>query len=178
LPRYTSYPTAPHFSSAVGPDTYAEWLKGIPIHANASLYLHVPFCRSMCWYRGCHTSVARREEPIAVYAGALRCEIDLVSSQADRRIQVDHIHFGGGTPTIMSPELSLIFSSFGNSSTACGPWRTNVSRSAGEMRSSCANSSSSRSRISRISCLCLRQLAEASMSLLIIGCDLICGSVI
>ncbi len=104
LPRYTSYPTAPHFSTAIGPDTYAEWLKAIPQHASTSLYLHVPFCRSMCWYCGCHTSVSRRDEPIAVYAAALRCEIDLVSRQIDRRIQVDHIHFGGGTPTIMAPE--------------------------------------------------------------------------
>jgi len=104
LPRYTSYPTAPHFSSTVGPDSYGEWLQAIPPRAIASLYLHVPFCRAMCWYCGCHTSVARRDQPIAVYVSALRCEIDLVSSQIDRRLQVDHIHFGGGTPTIMAPD--------------------------------------------------------------------------
>ncbi len=104
LPRYTSYPTAPHFCGAIGPETYAGWLKAIPRHASASLYLHVPFCRSMCWYCGCHTSVARRDEPIAVYTSALRSEIDLVSRQIDRRIKVGHIHFGGGTPTIMAPE--------------------------------------------------------------------------
>lgn len=104
LPRYTSYPTAPHFSDAIGPKTYAEWLKAIPQHATASLYLHVPFCRAMCWYCGCHTSVARRDEPIAVYASALRCEIELVSRQIDRRLKVDHVHFGGGTPTVMTPE--------------------------------------------------------------------------
>ena len=66
LPRYTSYPTAPHFSAAIGPATYAEWLAAIPPNACASLYLHVPFCRSMCWYCGCHTTVARRDDPIAV----------------------------------------------------------------------------------------------------------------
>jgi oxygen-independent coproporphyrinogen-3 oxidase len=104
LPRYTSYPTAPHFSSGIGPETYADWLKALPPRASASLYLHVPFCRSMCWYCGCHTQVARRDEPIAVYASALRCEIDLVSKAIGRRIKVDHIHFGGGTPTIMAPE--------------------------------------------------------------------------
>jgi oxygen-independent coproporphyrinogen-3 oxidase len=103
LPRYTSYPTAPHFSGGIGPETCAEWLREFPPHASASLYLHVPFCRSMCWYCGCHTSVARRDEPIAVYASALRCEIDLVSKTIDRCIKVDHIHFGGGTPTIMTP---------------------------------------------------------------------------
>ena len=104
LPRYTSYPTAPHFSSAVGPATHAEWLRAIPARATASLYLHVPFCRSMCWYCGCNTTVARRDEPIAVYESALRCEIDLVARYIDRRISVSHIHFGGGTPTILTPE--------------------------------------------------------------------------
>jgi oxygen-independent coproporphyrinogen-3 oxidase len=104
LPRYTSYPTAPHFSAAIGPDIHAGWLKTIPSNASASLYLHVPFCRAMCWYCGCHTSVARRDEPIALYAAVLRREIDLVSQQVGRRLKVDHVHFGGGTPTIMAPE--------------------------------------------------------------------------
>ncbi len=104
LPRYTSYPTAPHFSAAIGPDTYGEWLAAIPHQASASLYLHVPFCRAMCWYCGCHTTVARRDEPIAVYESALRCEIELVTRRLDRRMRVEHIHFGGGTPTIMAPE--------------------------------------------------------------------------
>jgi len=105
LPRYTSYPTAPHFSAGIGAETYAEWLKAIPRHTSASLYLHVPFCREMCWYCGCHTQIASRDEPISVYAAALRCEFDLASRQIERRIEVEHIHFGGGTPTIMAPEL-------------------------------------------------------------------------
>ena len=92
------------FFGRIGPGTYAEWLKAIPQHASTSLYLHVPFCRKMCWYCGCNTSVVRRDDPIAVYASALRCEIELVSRQIDRRIKVEHIHFGGGTPTIMAPE--------------------------------------------------------------------------
>ena len=104
LPRYTSYPTAPHFSGAIGPTTYAKWLKAIPKAATGSLYFHVPFCRAMCWYCGCHTTVARRDQPIAVYEQALRCEIDLVSRQIDGRLAVEHVHFGGGTPTIMSPQ--------------------------------------------------------------------------
>jgi oxygen-independent coproporphyrinogen III oxidase len=104
LPRYTSYPTAPHFSDAIGRETYADWLKAIPQHATASLYLHVPFCRSMCWYCGCHTTVAKRDEPIEVYEAALSCEIELVSRRIERRMKVDHVHFGGGTPTIMAPE--------------------------------------------------------------------------
>jgi oxygen-independent coproporphyrinogen-3 oxidase len=104
LPRYTSYPTAPHFSPAVGPLTYADWLRAIPAQATASLYLHVPFCRSMCWYCGCNTMVAKHDEPIAVYESALRCEIDMVARRIGRRLPVGHIHFGGGTPTVMAPE--------------------------------------------------------------------------
>lgn len=104
LPRYTSYPTAPHFSTAIGPGIYAEWLRAIPPKATASLYLHVPFCRSMCWYCGCHTTVAKRDQPIADYESALRGEINQVVRQIGRRIKVEHIHFGGGTPTIMTPE--------------------------------------------------------------------------
>jgi oxygen-independent coproporphyrinogen-3 oxidase len=104
LPRYTSYPTAPHFSAGIVGGDYAQWLEATPHHATASLYLHVPFCRQMCWYCGCHTTVARRDEPIAVYEAALRCEVDLVTQQVGRRLKVAHIHFGGGTPTIMAPQ--------------------------------------------------------------------------
>ena len=104
LPRYTSYPTAPHFSPAIGPDTYARWLAELPAGASASLYLHVPFCREMCWYCGCHTQIVRRDELIAGYQRTLRNEIALAAETIGRRIKVEHIHFGGGTPTIMAPE--------------------------------------------------------------------------
>ena len=49
-PRYTSYPTAPHFAAAVGPDTYAAWLAELPPSQALSLYLHVPFCDSLCYF--------------------------------------------------------------------------------------------------------------------------------
>lgn len=104
LPRYTSYPTAPHFSPAVGADPYGEWLKALPSNLSASLYLHVPFCKEMCWYCGCHTQIVRREEPVAAYEAALRAEVELVTGKIGRRMTVEHIHFGGGTPTIMAPE--------------------------------------------------------------------------
>ncbi|OAF08443.1 coproporphyrinogen III oxidase [Bradyrhizobium centrolobii] len=104
LPRYTSYPTAPHFSRAIGADTYATWLAEIPTNASASLYLHVPFCREMCWYCGCHTQIVRRDGLIAAYQRTLGSEIELVAATVGRRIKVEHIHFGGGTPTIMAPE--------------------------------------------------------------------------
>jgi oxygen-independent coproporphyrinogen-3 oxidase len=103
LPRYTSYPTAPQFSSAVSQDDYAGWLRTLPEGTTVSLYLHVPFCRSMCWYCGCHTTITRLDAPILDYLAVLRREIDLVADRIARPLPVRHIHFGGGTPTVMEP---------------------------------------------------------------------------
>jgi oxygen-independent coproporphyrinogen-3 oxidase len=103
LPRYTSYPTAPHFKPA-DDGLYRQWLAALPEGTAASLYLHVPFCRSMCWYCGCHTTITARDEPIARYLGALQAEIDLVAETLPGRIGARHVHFGGGTPTLMRPD--------------------------------------------------------------------------
>ena len=67
LPRYTSYPTAPQFSNAIGHEAYGTGWRPWRVGTSASLYFHVPFCRSMCWYCGCHTKIAPRYEPIAEY---------------------------------------------------------------------------------------------------------------
>jgi oxygen-independent coproporphyrinogen-3 oxidase len=104
LPRYTSYPTAPHFSPAIGESDYRGWLGSLSPRQPASIYLHVPFCRSMCWYCGCHTSVTKKDDPIAVYTSGLRTEAVLVAETIGHRLPISHIHFGGGTPTIMTPE--------------------------------------------------------------------------
>jgi oxygen-independent coproporphyrinogen-3 oxidase len=107
LPRYTSYPTAPHFTAAVGPGHYAEWLSGVGAAALGSLYVHVPFCRRMCWYCGCNTNVALRDEPVVAYAQTLRQEIALVRARIGRNLTLAHIHFGGGTPTILDADEFL-----------------------------------------------------------------------
>jgi oxygen-independent coproporphyrinogen III oxidase len=104
LPRYTSYPTAPNFTDEVSAAIHGDWLSSIEKSATTSLYLHVPFCRSMCWYCGCHTTVAQRDAPIADYLTVLRREIELVSAKLLRPLAVRHVHFGGGTPTIITPE--------------------------------------------------------------------------
>lgn len=103
LPRYTSYPTAPHFSDAVTAQSYEGWLAALPSSVKASLYLHVPFCRSMCWYCGCHTTITPRDEPIENYVDIMRREVDLVARTLAAPLTVQHIHFGGGTPTIIEP---------------------------------------------------------------------------
>jgi len=103
LPRYTSYPPSPEFSPSVGSDTYAGWLSSLPPDTPASLYLHIPFCRSMCWYCGCHTTITAKDQPVVEYLDVLRREIDLVVTRAPQPLQVDRVHFGGGTPTIVAP---------------------------------------------------------------------------
>jgi oxygen-independent coproporphyrinogen-3 oxidase len=103
LPRYTSYPTAPHFSPAVSASQYGAWLGSLDTGATGSLYLHVPFCRSMCWYCGCHTTITRHDAPIVDYLAVMQREIEAVAERLGRRLPVRHIHFGGGTPTIMTP---------------------------------------------------------------------------
>ena len=102
LPRYTSYPTAPKFSSDIGAPDYAGWIKGIGA-GTTSLYLHIPFCRSMCWYCGCHTTITEKDQPILDYLDILKREIGMVATHAGNALDVREIHFGGGTPTIIDP---------------------------------------------------------------------------
>lgn len=99
VPRYTSYPTAPHFTAAVEPDSYAQWLRSLPAGTPLSLYLHVPFCASLCLFCACHTTVVRRQEPLLGYGESLIQEIRLVARHLGRRLPVQHVHWGGGTPT-------------------------------------------------------------------------------
>lgn len=102
VPRYTSYPTAPHFHAGVTADTYIGWLAAIGDAAPLSLYFHVPFCHEMCWYCGCHTKIVRRYEPVGGYASTLTEEVGLIGAAIEADPPVTHIHWGGGTPTILS----------------------------------------------------------------------------
>jgi oxygen-independent coproporphyrinogen-3 oxidase len=103
VPRYTSYPTAPHFSDAVGPEQYAAWLAALPADTRLSLYLHVPFCRELCTYCGCHTRATKRNEPLHAYSETLAHEIALVAKASPAR-KVIHAHWGGGTPSLLGGE--------------------------------------------------------------------------
>ncbi|MDE2005557.1 MAG: oxygen-independent coproporphyrinogen III oxidase [Rhodospirillales bacterium] len=103
VPRYTSYPTAPHFTGAVDEAVYRTWLGELPAEAALSLYLHVPFCAELCWFCGCHTTATRRPEPLAAYARVLMAEIDLLADALPAALPVRHLHWGGGTPTALGP---------------------------------------------------------------------------
>ena len=101
VPRYTSYPTAPHFSAKIGADDYREWLGGLTGGERVSLYLHVPFCHQLCWYCGCNTTVTRNPGRIDRYASYLMRELDLVAAALPVRPVLSHLHWGGGTPTTL-----------------------------------------------------------------------------
>lgn len=102
-PRYTSYPTAPHFTQDVDGDVVRAWLGELPTDSRLSLYIHVPYCRQLCWYCGCNTYAARRDEPLLDFVDTLLKEIDLVSTALGGQ-GIGEIHWGGGTPNILSPE--------------------------------------------------------------------------
>ncbi|MCA1529637.1 oxygen-independent coproporphyrinogen III oxidase [Bradyrhizobium yuanmingense] len=103
LPWYTIYPTVRDFSAMVGAETCETWLRRLPPDEPVSLYIHVPFCRSICWYCGFPTSLTRSERPVRNYLAALREEIGLVAEQVPRALPVSDVHFGGGTPTTIAP---------------------------------------------------------------------------
>jgi hypothetical protein len=109
VPRYTPYPTTPHFTSAVGATTHMSWL------ATLSLYLHVPYWAQLCFYCGCHTKATLRRDPVDAYAQRLIEEIALLGRYVGRR-KVVHIHWGGGTPSILGTDwLDRIAGALSNS---------------------------------------------------------------
>jgi oxygen-independent coproporphyrinogen III oxidase len=117
LPRYTSYPTAPFFTQAVGEADYRNWIKNLDPSVSASLYIHVPFCKSLCWYCGCHTTVSSEDTPIVRYVDALLAEIKQIASIMPAPLRVTHLHWGGGTPSIIGSSamcrvMAAIVSSF------------------------------------------------------------------
>ncbi len=104
-PRYTSYPTAPHFSESVTEQDYlraAQESNGDPIPRQLSIYAHVPFCTSPCFYCGCTRIITRDRTAGARYLSRLQREIELQSRCFDRDRIVDQLHLGGGTPTFLS----------------------------------------------------------------------------
>jgi oxygen-independent coproporphyrinogen-3 oxidase len=112
-PRYTSYPTAPHFTKAFPEAVYRDWLAGLDPADAISLYAHIPFCKQMCWYCGCNMKLAARYAPVTSYVESLIAEITLVAAALPERMTAAHLHFGGGTPTALEPnDLARIVTHF------------------------------------------------------------------
>jgi oxygen-independent coproporphyrinogen-3 oxidase len=102
VPRYTSYPTAVQFQSPFPGQTSDDWLTALDPDATLSVYVHIPFCRQLCWYCGCHTSVPNSYDRAARYVEYLVKDIKRSASLfKGRKGKVTHLHFGGGTPTYL-----------------------------------------------------------------------------
>ena len=105
VPRYTSYPTAPQFSSHVSADQMRDWLTAIKPGSAISLYLHIPFCRRLCWFCACRTQGTSNIEPVATYLSTLKDEIRLVKQLLPTGVRFSRVHWGGGTPTLLSADM-------------------------------------------------------------------------
>jgi len=104
-PRYTSYPTAPVWTDAFGPAEYeAAMAEADRKQTPVSLYMHLPFCESLCLFCACNVIIRKDKSGTPPYLAILKKEIDHVSSRVSRSRPVTQFHWGGGTPTYLSPE--------------------------------------------------------------------------
>lgn len=109
-PRYTSYPTAPQFGPSFGDAAFVEAARlsnGDPIPRQLSLYVHVPFCFSPCFYCGCNRVITRDQSRAGLYLSRLVREISLVAPLFDRDRDVIQLHLGGGTPNFLGNDHLL-----------------------------------------------------------------------
>ena len=118
-PRYTSYPTAPEFTEDFSQDDLIEIFSKQDSSRNLSLYIHLPFCRSACYFCGCNVIFTSKDDKKVRYLEYLQKELKLLEKYLDTSRLVTQMHFGGGTPTYFSPEqldivISMIKRSFPN----------------------------------------------------------------
>ncbi|MEB8387982.1 oxygen-independent coproporphyrinogen III oxidase [Rhodobacteraceae bacterium KMM 6894] len=105
VPRYTSYPTALHFAGGVDSSTYAGWIEAIPEGGKISLYVHVPFCRRLCWFCACRTQGTQSDAPVIAYMDTLKAELSLLGKHLPQGVRLSRLHWGGGTPTLLGPSM-------------------------------------------------------------------------
>lgn len=101
VPRYTSYPTAADFTTAVSAKEHATWLGELDARESVSVYLHVPYCREICFYCGCNTKMAIRDDVVDAYRHALEAEIAVSLGLIGHKPRIARLHWGGGTPSIL-----------------------------------------------------------------------------
>lgn len=105
VPRYTSYPTVPHFKTQVDQGWFVDKLRAIPDGEDVSLYVHIPFCPKLCWFCGCNTRITNHYDAVRDYTDCLLKEMGMVAHILEHKnLKVSHLHFGGGSPTILNPD--------------------------------------------------------------------------
>ncbi|UWR60372.1 oxygen-independent coproporphyrinogen III oxidase [Phaeobacter inhibens] len=105
VPRYTSYPTAPVFSTAVGAAFQKAQLTTLDPAAPVSVYIHIPFCERLCWFCACRTQGTQTLSPVESYIGTVEKELALLAEILPEGLRMGRLHWGGGTPTILPPAL-------------------------------------------------------------------------
>jgi len=103
-PRYTSYPTAAEFTPSVGAASYRDALERLPALLPVALYVHLPFCREICHFCGCHALVARTPDRIERYLACLGAEISATARTGGGGRSVVELHFGGGSPSFLAAD--------------------------------------------------------------------------
>ncbi len=103
VPRYTSYPTQPHFSEAIGAEAYARWLGDLAPERALRLYLHIPFCRRICWFCACRTQATGRYAGVRRYVDALLAEGARLAEILGPGRRVTELALGGGSPSVLAP---------------------------------------------------------------------------
>ncbi len=104
VPRYTSYPTAPHFNGDVDNSVYQSWIEALGEGDRLSLYVHIPFCDRLCWFCGCNTKQTLKYAPVKAYMERVYKEIEMISSKIKPGAIVNGLHLGGGSPTLLQRE--------------------------------------------------------------------------
>lgn len=105
VPRYTSFPPANRFKGEVGMRAQPDWLWEVRPDDEVSLYIHIPFCKRLCWFCACRTQGTSSSRPVEGYITRLLREIQLVYQQLPDGVRMSRLHLGGGTPTILTPQL-------------------------------------------------------------------------
>lgn len=105
VPRYTSYPPANHFNDRISESEMARWIEAVPANAQISLYVHIPFCRRLCWFCACRTQGTQTAAPVRGYLDVLKAELKLLSAHLAPGVTLSRLHWGGGTPTLLEPDM-------------------------------------------------------------------------
>lgn len=105
VPRYTSYPTSPQFRNDVSSDRFSDWISKIKPNSEISLYIHVPFCRRLCWFCACRTQGTQSDSPVRAYLKILKAEIEMLGRILPEGVSLSRLHWGGGTPTLLAPDM-------------------------------------------------------------------------
>ena len=123
-PRYTSYPTAPHFTDKFTHGMYIDEIvrnNSVDNDNTLSLYFHIPFCDTLCYFCGCNTFITNNNDRVSKYIEYIKEEIDLMSTYINTDRKVVQVHWGGGTPTHLSPEQIADLKSYINESFNIAP---------------------------------------------------------